>query len=108
MISTERNEVQKAIDKVMTKMFSYVGETHSPEYTAEHNWFLKKIWTEEQEKDFHAWFEKEMRNDWVNLKCLMNNPSKRNIPQFVSMFIFNYGWKCSNIFGGKNEDSKVD
>ena len=70
-----------SLKEVMDKMFSYVGEVYTEEYTSVEDWYMKHEWTAAQEDEFKDWLVKYLKGRTVR-------------PQFeASMFLLCYGWK---------------
>lgn len=61
-----------------------VGVKYSQEFIKKENWYLQHSWNEQQEKEFRAWFIKNIKKD---LKI-----SNRKAELEYTWFNLTYGW----------------
>jgi len=80
---------EEAFDICLKEMFLRVGLVYpDTEFTSDPEWYRKRTWTEQQEKDFETWMKKFLysrfkRRGWT----------KKDVDLEVGMFLLNYGWK---------------
>lgn len=85
-MTTTSEKRSKIFDECMAEMFKRVGEKYpNKELTDQAEWYLKRTWTEEEEKDFKVWMINHLK------RTLRFN--KKSAEWETGMFMLNYGWK---------------
>jgi hypothetical protein len=79
---------EKWMRDIFKKMFEMVGETLTPEYISEPDWYLKRVWTRACQDEFKYWLRRHLRKrmPWKMM-------STKRINDEVDWFILSYGWK---------------
>lgn len=76
-----QEKANKLFDECITEMFRRVGLKYSPSYCRKHEWWRKRGWSSDEEKDFLSWMTKRFR------KARVIRPDYE-----ASMFLLHYGW----------------
>ena len=80
-------DYDKTCELCLKEMFRRVGEKYpNKKLTDQKDWFTKRTWPEEEEKDFSKWMDNTLkkRHPYLN---------KRSRIQEVGMFMLMWGWK---------------
>ena len=78
---------EKLVEQALKEMFKRVGMTYpNKEFTDQPDWYAKRTWTAEEEKDFCSWLAKKVKKTWPYM-------NKRKVDFEVAMFNLCYGWK---------------
>ena len=85
----------KPSDIILTELFSRVKLKYNPNTIQKEGWYLKKSWTEEEQKSFTQWLSDYLQSHADARKQIMARPSKlkKDCDRVASSFVFNYGWK---------------
>lgn len=76
---------EKQMGYILDKMFAFVNEKYTVEFTKEPNWFHKKEWSKDAETLFKNWLVKYFKQNHEMKTSLANNAA--------DWFLLNYGWK---------------
>lgn len=91
-------------------MCDIVGADFDKVNFKDEHWFWENEWTLGQQKQYEKWLVGYLKNDVKARNELMERPSKakKNLEQFATYFVFNYGWKykedLSKTKGNLNEE----
>lgn len=90
------NKYDRFMLSALDKMFAAVGfEKFDREFTNQSEWYTKREWTEEEEREYREWFVNECRS-----KLRMN---KKAANTEAGYFLLQFGWKTKYI----GEDKKI-
>lgn len=100
-----QTKYDKFFINALDKMFMTVGfEKFDREFTNQEDWFTKREWTEEEEREYKQWFVNECKT-----KLRMN---KKAAELEAGYFLLQFGWKTKYIEEDKNilenEESQED
>jgi predicted transcriptional regulator len=75
----------KQLETIFTKMFSFVKETYTKEFTKTENWYRTREWPKDVELLFRNWL----------IKYFMQNLdlNKKRATSTADWFLLSYGWK---------------
>lgn len=84
MKNTELVNIDKFMNKALTRMFKVVGAKYKRKVCQEPQWYLKYTWTQCQADKYGEWFIKEYRKTFAS--------SLKEAKSEWQWFFMNYGW----------------
>jgi hypothetical protein len=76
---------EKQTDVIFSKMFSFVNEKYTIEFTKDPDWFRSREWNKDAENLFKNWLAKYFNQQLEMKKSLAIKAAE--------WFLLNYGWK---------------
>ena len=81
------DKVEKLFEQALKEMFRRVGLQYpNEEFTKDSQWYTKRTWTKEEEKEFCSWLAEKVKKTWPYM-------TKKKVGAEVAMFNLCYGWK---------------
>lgn len=92
-----KRELSEPVKTILRKQCEVVGADFDKLdfLNDDSRWFMEYSWNSNQEKQFHNWFKKYLKECpifvWRELCSYSRN--KTNIEKFITAWIFNFGWR---------------
>lgn len=78
----------KQLNTILSKMFSFVNEVYTVEFTKNPDWFRSREWNKDAENLFRNWLIKYFKQN-LDMKNALATKS-------ADWFLLNYGWKIKH------------
>lgn len=87
--------MNKIAIRYLKKMCEFAGVDYNL-VNFDDDWNGGYTWTREQRYNFIMWMSEDLKSHKGIRKRIMDNPDKKNIPQFVTSFVAAYGFKTED------------